>query len=131
MFKFNGGRGARLCEHCDRLLTDGRHTIVPYVTVRLEGERSTGAGPAPNEAHFCRLACLHSEVLRMVESIDSGKETDDTAANLRRLAIAGARWEVDERKTLLPYDDAANGGAPVTMRIEIVGPAHPGGKVWL
>jgi hypothetical protein len=125
MKKFNGGRGAKVCDHCRMMLTDGKRKLVPFVTVQLTTEQETDDGAAYQEAHFERLACLGSEIARIVAALDSGEEVDDTAADLRRLLLAFARWETAESKVLLPYNDDMDGNGGRMMRIEILGLVNP------
>lgn len=117
-YKMNSGRGARICDHCRTMLTDGRREILPFVTVRLSETAETGSGFA--EAHFERPSCLGAEIARIVDALDSGNPVDDTAADLRLLVIASARWEVAETLKLLPYDDAQTPEAMRTRTIKIV-----------
>jgi hypothetical protein len=113
MHKFNNGRGATVCDSCRCMVVNGSTQIAPFVTVTLREEPETGA------AHFCRLACLETEIARAIKSLDDRViEPEVSAASLRRMILAFARWEVASTGVVLPYSDDMDHEGGRAMNVE-------------
>jgi hypothetical protein len=86
MFKFNGGRGATICDFCRTMLTSGTRQIRPFLTVKM----AEGSEEHLALIHLCDAQCL-SKKIAVVEKQTAegwGDDRDFGAENLQLLIAA-------------------------------------------
>jgi len=98
MFKFNGGRGATICDFCRTMLTSGSRQIRPFLTVKMmEGSEEHLA-----LVHLCDAQCLAKKIDRVVDQTEAGwgDDHDFGAENLQLLIAALKEQGVREARRI-------------------------------
>lgn len=83
--RYNGGRGARICDDCRIMVASGSSVLRTFISIDLVAyDFDADAEPFPWD--FCCVACLEAAVYFMASRIARcGEKYEDTSANLGRM----------------------------------------------